>query len=352
MDLLKRPLEDYIRHRFGAEATFEKETRQTRGSSRATWFVDLRPQPGAPLRSVVFRSDPPGGSTIPTSLEREYFIYDRLGRSDVPVAKTLFWEDDPKWATRPFYVREQIEGSWEIPHFSDPDPQYDALRIAISKEHLRKLAMVHQIDWRALGFDEHLSAPKNEAECAAHFIDMMMAQLNEFQQEPIPLIVEAVGWLKARAPVAGRISLCKGTNGLGEEVFRDGVIVALSDWEEASIGDPAADFAWLQNFIPEIERDGEKLWGLEQAVAFYREVSGIDVTVDSVRYYHEVRALSTILFGHKAAVVTHQSKGATIRQAWTGTEVVYLGKRGLAAAMGLAPPIDFAWFAEMNETVS
>ncbi|MDB5702397.1 MAG: hypothetical protein JWL66_2596 [Sphingomonadales bacterium] len=348
--LLKKPLEDYIRHRFGAEAEVLSGSRFPRGSSRLTWFVDYREKPGAPVNSIVLRGDFPGGSTIHTSLEQEFFMYDRLGKTDVPVARTLWWETDPEWVERPFYVREQIEGSWEIPNFSDPDPAYDQLRIDTSREHMRKLAIVHNVDWKALGFDERLSAPADVAGCGLHFIDGMERQLKDFQLEPMPLVIEALVTLRSKTPVAPRISLCKGTNGLGEEVFRDGVIVAMSDWEEASIGDPAADFASLQNFIPEIERDGEKIWGLEHALAYYREVSGIDLPIENVRFYQMLRTFGAILYGHKAAVVMHTGE-ADIRQAWTGTEVFHLGKRMLAQAIGLGTPVDPAWFAELNETI-
>ncbi|MET0656985.1 MAG: phosphotransferase family protein [Steroidobacteraceae bacterium] len=350
MDLLRRSLPDYLKHRVGPTAELVNATRFPRGSSRVTWFVDYRPATDAPVRSVVFRGDPIGGSTIPSSLEQEYFMYDRLGRTAVPVAKVLWWESDPEWTDRPFYVREQIDGSWVVPNFSDPDPKYDSLRIETSKEHMRKLALVHTVDWKKLGFDERLAAPASEAQCAAHFIDGIVSRLESYQLEPLPLVVEAVAWLKERAPVAPRISLCKGTNGLGEEVFKDGVIVAMSDWEEASIGDPAADFASLQDFVPEIERDGRKLWGLEHALEYYRSVSGIDVKADNVRFYFMVRALGTVQYAHRAAVITARRQ-ADIRQLWTGTEIAFLGKRMLAAAVGLGDPLDPAWFAELNKTI-
>ena len=76
-------------------------------------------------------------------------MYEQLGHTAVPVARVLWWEDDPAWAARPFYVREHVEGSWDISHYRDPDPRYDELRIEVSKEHARNLALVHQVDWRA-----------------------------------------------------------------------------------------------------------------------------------------------------------------------------------------------------------
>lgn len=350
MELLSRPLEDYLRHRLGARAVLDRAVRFPRGSSRLTWFVDCRPEPDGPVRSIVFRGDFAGGATIHTTLEREYRMYELLGHTDVPVAPVLWWEDDPAWAPRPFYVREQIEGSWEVPHFTDPDPQYDALRIAISKEHMRKLAIVHNVDWREHGFDTLLTVPASEEACAATFLDGLVAQLEDYRREPMPVVVEALVTLRRNAPVAPRISLCKGTNGLGEEVFRDGVIVAMSDWEESSIGDPAADFASMQNFAPEIERDGETVWGMEKALAYYREVSGIPLALENVQYYQTLRMFGQILYGHKAAVITHAGN-ADIRKPWTGTEVLHVAKRLLAAGVGLGDPPAAAWFGELNETV-
>ncbi len=351
MELLNRPLEDYLRHRFGPQAVLENAVRFPRGSSRLTWFVDCRTAPGGPIRPLAFRGDFAGGATIHSSLEQEYFIYERLGHTAVPVAPVLWWEDDPAWVPRPFYVRERIEGSWEVPHFRDPDPHYDALRIETSKEHLRKLAIVHTVDWAKHGFDERLQPPPDVERCAAHFLDAMIARFEEYRREPFPIVIEALVQLRRGAPVAPRISLCKGTNGLGEEVFRDGKIVAMSDWEEASIGDPAADFASLQDLIPEIDRDGENLWGMEKALAYYHEVSGIPLAIDNVRYYQSLRAFGTVLYAHKAAVVTHDGN-ADIRKPWTGVEVLHVGKRLLAAAVGLGTPPSPAWFGELNETVA
>ena len=350
MELLNKPLADYIADRFGPEAELVHSERFPRGSSRVTIFVTYRSRPGAPEEKLVFRGDLPGGSTIPTSLEQEYFMYERLGQTEVPVAAVLFWEDRPEWVERPFYVRRQIEGSWEIPHFLDPDPQYDELRIQISKEHLGKLGIVHNVDWKTLGFDSRLPAPDSVENAARHFIDTLIQNIESFQMEALPLLTEAAYVLKQQAPVAPRLSLCKGTNGLGEEVFKDGRIVAMSDWEEASIGDPAADFASLQNFIPEIERDGRKIWGLEQALDFYREVSGIPLAIENVLFYQKVRCLGQVIYGHKAATVT-QKRLADIRQVWTGTEVQHLGKRLLALQIGLVTDLDPQWFAEMNLTV-
>lgn len=352
MDMLKRPLATYLSHRLGDGAELVDATRFPRGSSRETWFIEYRSASGSPAAKLVFRSDFPSGSTIPSSLEQEYFMYERLGQTPVPVARVLWWEDDPEWAARPFYVREHIEGSWDIPHYRDPDPRYDELRIEVSKEHARNLALVHQVDWRSLGFDKRLPVPESEALAARDFIDNIAAQLESFRQEPIPLFLAGAAWLKTGAPVAPRLSLCKGTNGLGEEVFLNGKIVAMSDWEEASIADPASDFAFAQDLFSELERDGRKIWGLEQALDYYYSVSGIRITPAAVNYYRTVNSLKMLMYTHRAAVGTHATPDANIRQAWTATEVAHVAKRMMATTMGLIEPLPLSRFLELNKTVS
>ncbi|WP_068071707.1 phosphotransferase family protein [Novosphingobium lentum] len=350
MDLLKQPIDRYLAHRLGVPVMVEEAAKFARGSSRETWFVSFRRQDG-PLEKLVFRADHPSGSTIPTSLEQEYGMYVRLGRTAVPIARALWWDDDPAHAARPFFVREQIEGSWELPDFINPDPRFDDYRIAISKEHLRNLAVVHTADWRAAGFEELLGAPRDEADCGAHCLRVIREQLATFQCEAIPVMEEAFAWLAHHAPPAPRISLCKGTNGLGEEVFRDGKIVAMSDWEEALIGDPANDFAHLQNFLPVVLRDGETIWSLPQALDYYHKISGIRVTPESVSYYGVMRALRMVVFGHRTAAIAAANPDAHIRQTWTGTEVMHVGKQVLGAAIGLCSPPSAELFAELNETV-
>ncbi|MFT4052935.1 MAG: phosphotransferase family protein [Novosphingobium sp.] len=319
-----------------------------RGSSRETRFVTFRLN-GAE-REIVLRSDFPAGSTDPNPLDLEYFIYERLNDTDLPTARALFWEGDPAVTSRPFYAREKVAGDWNIAHYSDPDPAYDDLRIAVAREHVAMLARVHATDWRALGFAERLPVPIDEADAARSAIRHARAQFLALATEPIPLLIEAMEWLSDHAPTAARLCLCKGTNGYGEEVFRDGRIVALSDWEEVSIGDPAADFAFMQGFLVDVVRDGKVLWGLQPALDHYESLTGIAITVQQVQYYQLLRSLRLAVMAHNSAR-SLQRPDAHIRQGWTATEVLHLTKHILASAMGLAPPIAAERFAQLNVSV-
>jgi len=341
----------YLRHRLRTPISEVKIQQFPRGSSRETWFIEFLERPGGSPQRLVFRLDFSTGKVIMSELQEEYFIYERLGRTDVPVAAALWWEDDEKWLGRPFYVRRHVEGDWQVAHYRDPDPQYDGVRIATAKEHLNALARVHNVDWRALGFDQRLPVPPSPDRCAHTYVSALENTLSGYRREAMPIFIEAAAWLREHAPVASRIVLCKGTNGYGEEIFSGGHLVAMSDWEEVSIGDPAADFAFMQDFGRDIVRDGQTLWGLDHALAYYREITGTEVAREAVVFYQTLQSLKALLHTHSTAMTVHTRPDAPIRQAWTATEVSHIYKRILATALGIMPAPPTAWFAELNQTV-
>src|SRR5262249_61992431 len=100
------------------------------------------------------------------------------------------------------------------------------------KEHLEKLALVHTLDWQAHGFDQIFEVPATPEDAGKALIHSTRALIEELTDEPSPTMVETACTLLETAPRdAPALTLCKGTNGHGEEVWHDGRIVALSDWE-------------------------------------------------------------------------------------------------------------------------
>lgn len=318
-------------------------TRFARGVSRETWFAKIRCEGTGRDEELVVRRDLRGGSVCPTPLRREFEIYRRLGASAIPIAPVRWYEDSPDWLLdgREFYVREQVDGTWEVADLLDPDPAHDALRIEVSKEHVRKLALVHTCDWERLGFGEILDVPPDPAECATTAIDRLERTLSGFQLEPLPVVTEGIEWLRDHAPRdAPRVCLLKGTNGLGEEVFRAGEIVALSDWELASLGDPASDFAYLQDLVPGLVTTMEVPWtrvpwGLTDALEYYEQVSGLRVTPERIAYYRVLNALEAVVFAHHAAVPLTEGTDLLARLAWVSTEVQFWAQYLLASAAGV-----------------
>ena len=87
MDFSPDHLERYLAHKLGAPVDVRSVERFSRGTSRQTWFVDVHRSGGDGDEMLVFRTDLAAGSIEPSSLEQEYFMYERLGHTDVPVAR-------------------------------------------------------------------------------------------------------------------------------------------------------------------------------------------------------------------------------------------------------------------------
>lgn len=340
---------EYMAARQGAPVEVLHFEKFTRGTSRQTWFVRYQDDSGE--QRITIRTDHPAGAGDPTPLEREYECYRALGLTDIPHARVLFWEDDHAKAPRTFYTRAMVDGSWQVPGLGHADDAAKRTLLAASQEHMRALAKVHDADWRSAGFGQLFGAPASEAEAAPFYLDLLMQRFAAFGGEPQPLMNEALSFLRAHAPPAARISLCKGTNGFGEEVFRDGRIVALSDWEEAIVGDPASDLAMIQGFAERIEIDGKVIWNHELAVDYYNRHATFPVSMDNVRYYQLARLFGRMVMFAFTTTVVRNSPHATVRQSWTTTEPQHVVRRVMANALGFGPPADPRLFEEMNESI-
>ena len=261
------------------------------GMSRETWIVDTVAGRGKSLdeRGFIFRLDPPGGSIVQIPLRFEFSVYSKLQNSQVPVPETLWYEDNPEWLmdSREFFVREKIEGKVLIPEFEDPDPRHDPLRITMAREMAEKLALIHTCDWQALGLGDIMPVPDSNNDCARLDLEVWDEYLNRTLPEPSPIVERTMIWLRENQPDGAPIvSLLKGNNGIGEEIWHGTKIVAMCDWELSHLGDPSEDFSWCQGF-----RDHPDL--MEILINHYTEISGIKPSLNNIEYYSIFYLLKT-----------------------------------------------------------
>jgi aminoglycoside phosphotransferase (APT) family kinase protein len=223
--------------------------------------------------------DPPGGGICPVPLRQEYAVYERLATTEIPVPKPLWFEEAAaEFGGRPCMVRELVEGVNRPAGIDEPGPAGDAAREAVCREHARTLARLHTLDWEEAGFGAILPVPLDAADAARHEVRHWRTVWRGLGVAPEPELTRAVRWLEAQAPLAApRLSLLKGNNGVGEEIWRDGKIVAMADWELAAIGDPAADWAFSQGTLD--------LWDREQTLAAYAEAAGYEVPAENMAWY-------------------------------------------------------------------
>ena len=67
--------------------------------------------------------------------------------------------------------------------------------MATSKEHLDKLALVHQVNWEAANLDDLFPVPDGPADVAHNLIRWFCDRLADVQFKPSPVLAEGLHWL-------------------------------------------------------------------------------------------------------------------------------------------------------------
>ena len=276
-------LERYFRGRLPEREGLEliKHWRIVGGMSRETWFADLRWCDAGQERTerVTVRVDHPEGAVVPVPLRFEYDVLTALAKTDVPAALPFWFEDDPELiGVAPFYVRETVAGSASPKHLYAEGQE--GLRRSIGYQFAELLGKVHTVDWEQVGCSAFMEVPEDAEQCALLELSRYRRNFEANRTESLPVAAELFAWLERNAPKeVARVSLVWGDVGIGNFIFDGGRIVALTDWEQAHLGDPMKDWAsalWraVDNLLPR-----------EEMFARYEEVSGIPINDESIHYY-------------------------------------------------------------------
>lgn len=276
-------LEAYLRHRLPERQglRLRRCRRSPGGMSRETWFADIEwdgPN-GALEQRLTIRIDHGSGSVVPTPLSWEYRVLQSLHGSRVPVAQPLWFEEDPSWLGRNFYVRDCVPGD------ASPKPLFapgsEERRARIGRRFAELLAEVHTFDWERSGLVEFMEVPREPRDAALLELAKYRRHLRANAAEPYPVLAELYAWLERHAPAkVPRISLVWGDVGVGNFIYSGDDIVALTDWEQAHLGDPMKDLAAA------IWRGIESLISLDELFSIYEERSGIEILQESIEYYY------------------------------------------------------------------
>jgi aminoglycoside phosphotransferase (APT) family kinase protein len=231
--LVRRPLEAFLdAHGLGTgELTGEPVGE---GHSNVTYLIRrdggewvLRRPPRPPL--------PPSAHDV----LREAFLLRALEGTAVRVPKVVAACDDESVIGAPFYVMERVPGhvlTTELPE------GLDGRRIAA--ELIDALVEIHAVDWRAQGL-EGFGKPTGYLE----------RQLRRFgglwehnKTREVPAVDKVTAWLAEHLPQSGPATIVHGDYRLGNVMFAPSAparLVAIFDWELATIGDPLADLGYL-----------------------------------------------------------------------------------------------------------
>ena len=194
------------------------------------WLVLRRP-PRPPL--------PPSAHDV----LREARLLEAVQGSEVRVPRVLSSSDDESILGVPFYVMEYLKGSVitsTLPEALDAPDQRERMGLEL----VDALAEIHAVDWKAAGL-EGFGKPSGYLE---RQIRRFSGLWDEGKTRQVEAVDEVARWLGDHLPESPPATIVHGDYRLGNTMFgpeRPARLVAVFDWELATIGDPLADLGYL-----------------------------------------------------------------------------------------------------------
>jgi aminoglycoside phosphotransferase (APT) family kinase protein len=199
-------------------------------------------------REMVIRR-PPLGELLPKAHDmwREYRIIDGLWPTTVPVAEPIAFCDDRSICETHFYVMGKVEGEALYDGEVVSGWLDEAARRRAGDMFVDVLAALHSIDPADVGLAE-LGRPDGYV---ARQLKTWYGSWNasiEYAQHDDQRVHELHALLSSRIPEQGPGRIVHGDYGPHNSLFsRSGEVLAVLDWEIATLGDPLADFAYSLN---------------------------------------------------------------------------------------------------------
>jgi aminoglycoside phosphotransferase (APT) family kinase protein len=196
-----------------------------------------------PSRAYVMRSKPgPAAKLLPSAhaIEREFQVMAALKSADMPVAKMYALCNDESVIGRAFFVMEFIDGRimWNpaLPGMSTTQ------RAAIFDEMNRVIAMLHKVDYAAIGLAEYGKAGNYFERQIARWTKQYRAS----ETEKIDAMDKLIDWLPQHVPPGEETAIVHGDYRMDNLIFHptEAKVLAILDWELSTLGHPLADFAY------------------------------------------------------------------------------------------------------------
>ncbi len=188
---------------------------------------------------------PPRGPLHPSAHDvlREALLLSSVQAADVRTPRVLATCEDPSVIGAPFYVMEKVEGhviTTAVPPALDDEAEHRRA----GEELIDALVEIHAVDWRACGLEGY-GKPTG-------YLDRQLRRFGGLWEHnktrDLPTLDRVTAWLAEHKPESGEATIVHGDYRLGNVMFAPAAparLVAIFDWELATIGDPLADLGYL-----------------------------------------------------------------------------------------------------------
>jgi aminoglycoside phosphotransferase (APT) family kinase protein len=275
--LVLSPLEAFLdAHRLGAGAISAEPIGE--GHSNVTYLIAREEGPEVVLRRPPRPPLPPSAHDV----LREARLLKALEDTPARVPRVLAVCDDERLIGCPFYVMEKVTGEVivsELPAALDTPSQ----RRLIGEQLIDALVEIHDVDWRAVGL-EGFGKPTGYLERQVRRFSGLW-DLNKTRE--IPAVERVAAWLASNLPSSPPATIVHGDYRLGNTMFAaeaPAKLVAVFDWEMATIGDPLADVGYMCMFWTEA---GDPQGGLREHLGRVTRQEGFPTRAELIARYEE-----------------------------------------------------------------
>ena len=230
---------------------------------------------------------PPLGDLPETAhdMMREHRVLAALAATSVRAPRPLVASPDPGVIGVPFYLMEGIDGI--VIRDGLPEQFDEPSRAGIGAEMIDALAELHTVVPEDIGLGD-LGRP---AGYTARQVARWTKQWGVMATRDLPDVEAVRAWLEANVPQDSPTAIVHGDYKLDNVMFAEqppAQLLAILDWEMATLGDPLADLGYLMLFWPEPGEDN--IGGLPQPtqapgfppraelIARYEERTGFSMT--------------------------------------------------------------------------
>jgi aminoglycoside phosphotransferase (APT) family kinase protein len=240
---------------------------------------------------------------------REYRFISALEGTRARVPRPVLACADPAVIGTPFYLMEHVEGvpiRHSIPEAYRGRSEHHP---TIGEELIDALAEIHSVDYRTVGLDD-MGKPEGFLERQP---SRWKKQLDQYRVRELPYVDALAAYLAEHVPESQPPTIVHGDYKTDNVLYTRGLpprLLAVLDWELATIGDPLLDLAWALFFWPEASDpalestlghpgalDGLSLRSLPSREALaHRYALKTRRNVEQLAYY-------TVLAGYKLAVI-------------------------------------------------